>query len=121
MPSTAHVKPELIEGLSADWLDIKKKNEGVLKYQIPGHVVRSFQREINTTVLLCDDIFNEYKKFHLLKQVVRADVKLIPSHFVKLAWEYHLIETAHYRRFCFDNFGHFVHSSQHLPRKVDEM
>ena len=121
VPPTSDIKPELIEGLSADWMDIKKKHEGVLRYKIPGIVERTFQREINTTVLLCDDIFNEYKKFQLLKQVVRGDVKLIPSHFIKLAWEYHLIETANYRRFCFDCFGHFVHSTQHLPRKVDEM
>ena len=111
----------MIDGLSADWIEIKKKNDGVLNYKIPGIVERTFQREINTTVLLCDDIFTEYKKFHLLKQVVRSDVKLVPSHYVKLAWEYHLIETAHYRRFCFDCFGHFVHSTQHLPRKVDDM
>ncbi len=107
-------------GLLSDWEQLKRTKAGVLKYPIPQAVQRNFQREINTTVLLGDDTFKEYQRFHLLKELTREDQPLVPSHLIKLAWEYHIIETAAYRRFCFDCFGHFVHSS-HLPRKVDEM
>lgn len=81
---------------------------------------RNFQREINTTVMLSDAIFTEYKRFHILLALTRQRrARLIPPHLVKLAWEYHLIETAHYRRFCFEMFQEFVHSL-HLPRLVDQ-
>ena len=45
--------------------------------------------------------------------------RVMPSHLIKLAWDYHLFETALYRKFCFDNFGHFIHTTP-LPREVDD-
>lgn len=51
--------------------------------------------------------------------LVDSGHRVLPSHLIKLAWDYHLYETAHYRKFCFDNFGRFIHTTP-LPREVDD-
>ncbi len=107
------------EWLPREWEKDRGRFDAVLRYPIPGVVQRNFQREINTTVMLCDAIYNEYKRFMILKELTKGEAVLVPSHLVKLAWEYHMIETSTYRRFCFDNFKKFIHSNP-MAREVND-
>ncbi len=52
----------------------------------------------------------EYKRFLLLHFLAETEETFTPSHWVKIAWENHIVETASYRRFCYEVFGKFIHS-----------
>lgn len=65
-------------------------------YKIPPVMMTNFKYELNTDSKLTWLIFEETKRFLLLQSIAKPTTKLIPSPFVKLAWDYMVFETNRY-------------------------
>ena len=61
------------------------------------------KKETNSTNMLVEAQFKEFKRFMLLQAI--SKVRLIPSLYVKEAWDYFLAETKAYKEFCTKVFG----------------
>ncbi len=87
-------------------------------YHIPTEVTAFFESDMNTSPVLTEHTFREYKRFILLSYLAKEGKRFVPSHFVKIAWENHTAQTSFYRKFCYELFGKFIQSCP-LPREVD--
>ena len=106
------------KNLKENWQDLKFKLFSKLEeYRLEDDILGYFRMEHTLSPELADSIIQDYKRFLLLHYIAKDRETFIPSLWVKLAWDNHLVQTACYRRFCFDIFGTFIHS-QHLPRQV---
>ena len=95
----------------AEWEYFKKKWETRLdKIKIPRIVRKNFRLEINVSEKLCEAVYQEYKRFLILKSLAAEDTVILPSYFIKIAWDYHIYETKAYSRFCNAVFGKLIHS-----------
>ena len=60
------------------------------KIKIPRIVRKNFRLEINVSEKLCEAVYEEYKRFLILRSLAAEDTAIIPSYFIKIAWDYHI-------------------------------
>lgn len=104
-------KRVLNEHLPEHWPETVRKLKVVLdNYKVQTEVTSYFESDMCTSPLLTELIFREYKRFLLLVSLADKDYTFIPSHYIKVAWENHIVQTSLYRSFCYTVFGKFIHS-----------
>ncbi len=97
--------------LDENWEEMEERvRENLDLYQVPPQVGGYFEKEMNTSPALTALVFQEYKRFMLIYFLAKENEVVIPSHWVKIAWEDHIVQTAVYRDFCYKVFGKFLHS-----------
>ena len=97
--------------LSDNWMARRETTEmNLRRYAINAQMTNNFGAEMAMSPTLVQQVWNEYKRFMLMRSLEKEEDSFIPSYLVKLAWETHIVETANYRAFCYENFGKFIHS-----------
>ena len=87
--------------------------------KVPQSVMMAFKAEMNTGSKLTWVIYEELKSFLLLTIISKPSAPLIAPPFVKMAWEYLIIETKRYESFCKVVFNKFIHCPP-LPETGDK-
>lgn len=67
-------------------------------------VLRNFCKEMSASDHLAKEVFAEYKRFHILSNLVRKEHCFLMSSMIRLMWECHMAETQEYRNFCYRAF-----------------
>lgn len=86
--STADFQEEV---LITNWMAFKEKYEEEMKEEvIPMSVMRSFCKEMSASDRLAKEVFGEYKRFHILSNLVKKEHSFLMSQLIRLMWECHM-------------------------------